>query len=108
MKNKNVGIDIELDLFPCDKCDEWHPTLHWHDKYDNYLLNRRERFEETKAKRPILFSDAEYHEVLPTLQLIEDKNQNNCCICGCVTHFINRITLHPVCSDECKYADTNS
>ena len=108
MKNKNGEIDIELDLFPCNKCNDWHPALRWHDKYDDYLRNRQERWAKLKKERPTLFQEAKYHDILPALNLIESEYPNKCYICGCATSFISRDTRHPVCSEECRYRDTKS
>lgn len=33
----DTGIDIEIDGVYCPKCNDLHPTLMWHNKYNNYL-----------------------------------------------------------------------
>ena len=36
-------IKIEIDGIWCKKCQELHPTLFWHEKYNDYELNRKEK-----------------------------------------------------------------
>ena len=43
-------INCVLDGIWCPKCKTLHPTLYWHNKYNDYLLNRKEQFEEMKNK----------------------------------------------------------
>ena len=101
----NTGINVEIDLLPCNKCNKWHPTLYWHDKYDDYLLDRYEKWLESKKKRPKLFKGAVYVDSLPAKGLEERELQGNCCVCGHKTYFVSVRTKRYVCSDECRYID---
>lgn len=49
-------VDIEIDGFWCKKCEELHPTLYWHEKFDEYLRNRRKEWDYQKNIRPNLFN----------------------------------------------------
>lgn len=98
-------INCEIDGIWCPKCKELHPTLYWHQKYNDYLLNRREVFEENKKKRPKLFGDAEYTDSLFMKELEESSEMGKCVCCEGETFFKNTKTGNFVCSDECKYKD---
>ena len=96
-------ITCEIDGIWCPKCRELHPTLMWHEKYNDYELNRKERFEENKRKRPNLFKDAKYVDNLYIKELEEMKEQGNCIVCNDLTYFKDLKLGNYVCSDECKY-----
>ena len=98
-------IICEPDGIWCSKCKTLHPTLFWHEKYNDYELNRKENFEENKRKRPQLFKDASYIDYLPQKNLFENKEMGKCIICGELTYFQHTLTNNFVCSDECKYKD---
>lgn len=98
-------INCVLDGIWCPKCKTLHPTLYWHNKYNNYLLNRKEQFEEIKKQRPQLLKDAKYIDTLPSKNLEEEKIEGNCIICNSKTFFKSTLTNHYICSDECKYKD---
>ena len=98
-------INFESEGIYCSKCNDLHPTLMWHDKYDDYLMNRKERWEENKEKRPQLFGSAEYTDSLAIKGLEECTSAGSCMICSTDTHFISVKTGHYVCSDECLYKD---
>ena len=99
-----MTIDVWIDGIWCRKCRDLHPTLYWHDKYDDYLLDRREQWEESKKKRPALYGDAEYVDDLPVHGLKQEDVRGPCAVCGCETYFKHLQMDKYVCSDECKYA----
>lgn len=98
-------ITVEIDGYYCKTCQQWHSLLSRHEKFDSYLLNRKEKFEEAKKKRPMLFGDAEFVDTLPARKLEENNAQEPCAVCGDLTFFRNAITKHFVCSEKCRYAD---
>ncbi|NQI71489.1 hypothetical protein HO594_10125 [Streptococcus suis] len=98
-------VDIEIDGFWCKKCEELHSHLYWHKKFDEYLLNRREVWEQQKKVRPNLFKDALYEDSLPRLGLTEQRHRGTCVSCGHLTYFTSLKTKRFICSNECKYAD---
>lgn len=98
-------VNVYIDGIWCNDCRRMHPTLKWHQKYNEYELNRKEKWEEEKAKRPSLFNDAEYEDTLSVKGLIENESEQPCIICGHDTYFSNIKTGNYVCSDKCKYAD---
>lgn len=107
----NREISIEIDGIYCPKCNDLHPTLCWHDRYDDYInqsdyINRIikacERFGVT------ISNDDAYKKIIEYLLALEiDKTETigKCVVCSAKTSFINKRTNHYVCSDECKYAD---
>ena len=97
-------INIEIDGIWCPKCRDFHPVLYWHEKYDDYEMNRHKSWLETKKKHPLLFQDAEYVDTLPDLDL-EECTVGLCVICKTPTHFRRISNGHYVCSNECKFAD---
>ncbi|HEM5988478.1 TPA: hypothetical protein U2B37_000552 [Streptococcus suis] len=100
-------VDIEIDGFWCKKCEELHPTLYWHEKFDEYLRNRREEWDYQKNIRPNLFKTAVYQDCLPNLGLTEQSFQEACVSCGELTYFTSLKTKQFICSNECNYADNS-
>ena len=94
-------INIEIDGIWCPECRMLHRTLRWHDKYDDWLMNRREEWEKIKKKLPALVGDAVYVDKLPALGLEEMSEPMACNICGSLTHFRDSENHIPVCSDKC-------
>ena len=107
LKAEKGVINIICDGFYCKACNDFHPTLKWHEKYDEYLLDRKEQWEMNKKKRPNLFKNAIYVDSLNVHELEEERIQEKCFICGNKTHFKNILTGHYVCSNECKYKDND-
>ena len=35
-------LSIELDGFYCKRCNDFHPTLCWHELYDDYMKTKEE------------------------------------------------------------------
>lgn len=101
-------VDIEIDGIYCPKCRELHPTLFWHDKYNEYLMpsicynNRRA----AGARFGIEYSDEEcqeaYRKRLDLMQIDLMEYNGACVICSSTTRFIDIRTKKFVCSDECK------
>lgn len=112
MDMKEYGeIDVEIDGIYCPKCHELHPTLHWHDKYEEYLERNQwirshkkavERFKISLS--PEQLSKA-YDDHLGVLGLILDETHGECVVCANHTHFRHAVTGHFLCSDECMYTD---
>lgn len=100
-----MAVNIILDGCWCPKCKDFHPTVFWHKKYDEYELDRYEQFLEMKRKRPQLMKDAVYTDHLPSKGLVEHSESKKCAICGTMTHFSSIKTGRYVCSDECKYKE---
>lgn len=98
-------ICVDIDGFYCRECQQWHPHLFWHEKFDARLLHRKEKFEEAKKKSPMLYGDAEFVDNLPVMKLEENNMQEPCEICGELTFFRNTVTKHFICSEKCRYAD---
>lgn len=94
-------IDSIIDGVFCQKCGTLHPKLHWHEKFNDYLLDKEQIWLEAKKKRPNLFKDAVYKESLSVLVLEEMQSAQACRICGHETNFCHRIKKIPVCSNDC-------
>lgn len=105
------GIDIEIDGIYCPKCNTLHPTLMWHEKYDNYL--NKSQWIKVHKKSLLRFqietSDDQviklYTEHLSSMGLLLADHSDKCIICSSTTQFINTSSGHFICSDECKYED---
>ena len=112
MGTKEYGeIDIEIDGIYCPKCNDLHPTLFWHEQYEEYLerelwiMNHKravERFRMTLSAEQLAKS---YDDHLRGLSLTLDKMPGECVVCATPTHFRHAVTGHYLCSDECKYKD---
>ena len=98
-------VCIDIDGIWCNKCKKMHPTLMWHIPYNDYELNRKEKWELMKKHKPELFRKAEFVDSLYFKKLKENNIEEKCYICGNLTFFSNMITGHYVCSDKCKYID---
>ena len=110
----DVGIDIEIDGVYCPKCNDLHPTLMWHKKYNDYL-NKDEWIQEYKEallRFKLEISDTEaierYYEHIEALDIIQKDYSGECIVCSTLTSFINKKTGNFVCSDECKYKDNET
>lgn len=99
-------VNVIIDGIWCDKCKEMHPYLFYHEKFDDYELNRKEQWEKSINKH---FSNEhiEYVDTLPMKGLKEENTPGKCIICNTLTHFKNLETDHYVCSNECKIKDKN-
>ena len=98
-------VTVKIDGIWCKKCRKNHPTLYWHKKYDEYELNRKERWEKVALR--IHIDKETYQDNLFVKGLVEVAEPGNCNICGCLTHFKTIETDNFVCGDECKYKELN-
>ncbi len=110
----DVGIDIEIDGVYCPKCNDLHPTLMWHKKYNVYL-NKDEWIQEYKKsllrfKLEIPDTEAiqQYEKHVNAKDIIQKDYTGECIVCSSLTNFINKKTENFVCSDECRYKDTDT
>lgn len=99
-------VDLIFDGFYCKDCKECHPTLFWHEKYDDYEKNENkhykkslERFLQPDEIEPV------FKESLAIRGLEKSIEQGNCSICNCLTFFKNFRTNNFVCCDKCKFED---
>lgn len=101
-----MEINIELDGFYCPTCNDLHPTLLWHDPYDDYAT-REIRFadwQESRRERPALLHDAVFQESIAYLGVTEHDSSAPCTICGRQTRFTDANADNRICSAECKDA----
>lgn len=98
-------VDIKIDGIWCKKCKALHPTLMWHEKYDDYELNKDKVEEDIKKHFSNYDLKTNRSKILKIKELCIQEEQKPCNICGCKTFFTNMKTSHYVCSDECKYID---
>ena len=100
-------VNIEIDGIYCPKCKELHPTLFWHDKYNEYLMpsDCYEKHRAIGARFGITYSDEEcqeeYQKRLDSMQIKLMEYERKCTICNAVTKFMTTNTNQYVCSDEC-------
>ena len=99
-----MGIYAEIDGVWCNSCKQFHPTLMWHEKYNNYLLDRKEKWEKM-IKKHFPDENVKYIDKIIALGLDEDKDIHKCIICESDTNFKNVKTGNFVCCDKCKYED---
>ncbi|MBQ4087660.1 MAG: hypothetical protein IJC78_05375 [Clostridia bacterium] len=111
--NNNGGNLIEIDGIYCQKCNTLHPTLFWHEKYDDYI-NQSDYIDSiTEAYKrfgTIISNEGAYKnfvEYLLTLEIDKIETEGKCVVCSAKTSFINKRTNHYVCSDVCKYTDNS-
>ena len=103
-------VNVEFDGIYCPKCNGLHPTLYWHEKYDDYLLKSHvyEAHRKTCSRFGIVFTDdecqKEYLFQLSCKKISYKKESGVCAICGCQTNFISSEKKMYVCSDECRHA----
>lgn len=95
-------INIEIDGIWCPKCREMHPSLFWHNKYNDYLKDRKERYYKNlerfyKEKNLI----PEFEDNLERLGLCETV-EGKCVICRSLTNFKSIETGNYICCNECK------
>ncbi len=97
-------ICIQPEDIWCKKCNKFHPTLMWHEKYNSYELDRKKQWENTIEKHfPMYKESATFIDCLHIKGLKEDENLGKCEICGSNTFFRELTTDKYVCCDECKY-----
>lgn len=89
-------VDIIVDGIYCSKCNDMHPSLFWHEKYNDYLSNRK------KSHKKICKKFGIKTHYLNGLNLKKCKS-GKCVICGCMTNYKDTRTKKYICSNECKY-----
>ena len=100
-------VNIEIDGIYCSKCRGLHPTLYWHDKYDEYLTpcDCSKKYKAVVVRFGIEYNDEEfkkaYQKRLDSKQIKMMERVSKCTICTSVTKFVDVNTGKYVCSDEC-------
>lgn len=99
-------VNIEIDGYYCKKCEEWHPELFWHEKYNDYEMNREERYRKA-IKRFLKDGELEppFEDTLAIRGLEECSESGECIICKYNTFFKSLRTGNFVCSKKCKFKD---
>ena len=91
----------------CPQCKDVHPTLKWHEKYDDYEMREtmRAEWEAAVAKRPNLLGGTLFEDFYRwnSRGLVEHEESSPCAVCGCATHFSDPDSGFCVCGDECRY-----
>ena len=98
-------ICIEPDGIWCKKCQKMHPTLFWHDKYNDYELFRKEQWIKSMKSFIENVNEDDYIDSLPIKGLKEENIEGKCIICNSSTFFKTIKTNNYVCCDECKYKE---
>lgn len=107
----DIGVDLEIDGVYCPKCNDLHPTLMWHEKYNDYLKKDKwvQEYKKSLLRFKLKISNNEaiqqYEKHVDAKDIIQKDYTGECIICSTLTHFINKKTENFVCSDECKYKD---
>lgn len=102
-------ITVEIDGVYCKRCNDMHPTLCWHEKYDELLdfKSHIETYKRASERFKISFTDAKLEELYKDKlrrRGVKIEEKPGCCsVCSCETKFINIESNAYVCSDECKY-----
>ena len=108
-KKEFCGINIETDGIYCDKCNCLHPTLFWHNKYDDYLIkedrveNLKKYLEKHNIKLSIDQLEDEFNSLFKVKKIKLSRIKGSCIMCGKKTKFKNLINSQYICSDECFY-----
>ena len=89
-------VNVEIDGVWCPKCKTFHPTLYWHEKYNDWLVNRKNKHPEICKRFKI---NTHYLDGMDVSECMSSK----CVVCGDITNYTDKQTGDPVCSDECKY-----
>lgn len=111
MKKHDDKISIEIDGVYCPKCNDMHPTLMWHEKYNDYISKTKHVDSIIKSCKifgvNISLDTAykNYAEHLNFLGIDETEIIKKCVMCSAETRFKNIKTNNYVCSNKCRYAD---
>lgn len=114
MKNSRHEIDIILDGIYCPRCRDLHPTLFWHNKYEDYIETKSEETwiaEQIQRAKRFGFECSEetaremYLADKQSSPIYRAKESGKCQMCFESTHFVHKATGNYICSDECRYAD---
>ena len=102
-------VDIELDGFYCKKCKELHPTLFWHELYDEYIKTEKDfvlDIKQISERFGNKITDKEaaklYQEYRTSFGVEFCDNSKKCIVCGTNTHYKIIGTDKFVCSNKCK------
>lgn len=102
-----MAIMVDIDGIWCKKCQKMHPTLMWHEKYNDYELDRYEKWKKMIDKHFPNLKDGdvypEFKDSLSVKGLKENNEKGVCIICKTPTYFKSLKTDEFVCCDECKY-----
>ena len=103
-------IDIEIDGIYCKKCNDLHPTLFWHDLYDDYIESEGDYICRMKNLAKIFdggLTEDEviklYYKKMADKELVFCSNAEECAVCKTKTHYMHTKTKCFVCSDKCRY-----
>lgn len=100
-------ICCEIDGIYCPKCREFHPSLYWHEKYNEYLMPNQcyERYRAARARFGAETSDeecqADYQLRLKLKKINYMENKGTCVICSTITNFAGVDRGEYICSDKC-------
>ena len=94
-------VNVVIDGIFCNKCNVMHPTLYWHEKYNDYLPKRKEKHAMLAEKYGVTT------HYLSALGLMEATTEVECVICGAPTNYKSVDNNGYVCCDECRYKNKN-
>lgn len=100
-------INIEIDGVYCPRCNDLHPTLLWHERYDNYAKAeiRLAEWQRARAERSLLFGDCDPPAVSSAcFGVVENDRKAPCVMCGVTTCFTDEESGERVCCAECRAA----
>lgn len=101
-------VNVEIDGIFCKKCNEMHPSMYWHEAFENYLneeewvqtyMRTLQRFQQAPSMER---AKSEYAEMLEVHGICHLCEEGVCFVCGRETSFIDGNTIRYVCSEECK------
>lgn len=100
-------VCVEIDGIYCPKCRDFHPTLYWHRKYNEYLMPSQcyKSHRAARARFGAKTSDeecqADYQQRLEWKKINYIENAGTCVICSTTTNFMVVDRGEYICSDEC-------
>lgn len=100
-------INIEIDGVYCSRCNDLHPTLLWHERYDDYARaeTRLAEWLRLRAERPWLLGDCEPPDMSSAcFGVVENDWKAPCVMCGNATYFTDEESGERVCCAECRNA----
>ena len=115
MKNDKEGtLSLICDGFYCKKCNAFHPTVAYHEKFIERFEKSRwiesyisavERFNGSCTPEQ---AEEQFYNHLSMCSLNMNPEEKPCTICTHPTYFSNIKTGNRICSQECKYEDNNT
>ena len=109
-----MEVSIEIDGIYCPQCKSLHPTLYWHEKFDDYLDEKKyiKKLADAYKKMGVIVSNKQiqthFSQHLEMVGIKRALNTNKCIVCNSTTQFKNIKTNNFVCSNECKYMDNEA